>query len=80
MFGNARINELRLLWREAASSEGSSQATSALCAAFPGLIDEITQLRNENERLRDTLGEVRQVLEAPYRALGARRMSPAGLL
>lgn len=48
--------------------------------ALPGLIDEISRLRHENERLKDGLGEVRRLLEVPPRALGARLSAPVGLI
>ncbi|HSA81731.1 MAG TPA: hypothetical protein VLE23_12995 [Geminicoccaceae bacterium] len=80
MLGNAKLNELRLLSREATGAEGSSQPNLALREAFPALIDEITQLREENKRLRDTLGDVRQLLEVPSHVPGARHISTVGLL
>ena len=84
MIGTERLDELRRLYQHAVPPPDHRTPTTgdpALHAALPGLLDEIDRLRTENARLKDGLGEVRDLLAMPL-PKAARRgtLSPVGLL
>jgi hypothetical protein len=91
MIGTERLDELRRMYQHAVAtphltaeppSVGCMTAGDpALHDALPGLLDEIDRLRTENARLKDGLGEVRELLATPLPKMGGRvALSPVGLL